>query len=116
MALSYAYQNASLIDYDNDQDLIKIAETLESQFLSIIDGLDSSVEASLYDLRNNFRSFADNLLVTIDKVVTVKVEPVPTLVLAYQYYGSTESYDDLITLNKTLNPSEVSGEVKILTA
>jgi len=116
LALSYAYANASQIDYDNDQNLITLLDALEDQYLFIIEDADDTVAASINALRNDFRSFTDNLIISLDRVTEVDTKPVPMLMLAFQEYGSTEKYEELIDLNDTLNPSEVSGNIKVLTA
>jgi len=117
-SLAQAYQSAFLIDYETDEELNKILEALNTQYNAIILNVDNSILKDLEDLRDEFRRFADNELLTVDRIITVTInEPTPITDLAYRYYGSTDNYEDILNLNsEILNPAEISGNIRILTA
>jgi hypothetical protein len=85
LALGNAYFQASLIDYSNDQELTQIAEDLENIYDQLVDLLNDDVLDSMQDLRNEFRTFQDKTVLTIEKVITVSTQRMPLDVFLNQY-------------------------------
>lgn len=115
-AIAYAYNFASLTEYSNDVELRTAYEQLENQYAYIEGlGVDEDLLNQLQDLRNNWRLVAEQKEITTQKVVEIEVYEQPLDVLCYTLYGSLDNYDILISLNDIVNPSSVSGFIKVLT-
>lgn len=115
-ALSYAYSFASITDYLNDVELRTAYEQLENQYRYIEDlEIDDDILNQLQDLRNNWRLVAEQKEITTQKVIEVEVYEQPLDVLCYMLYGSLDNFDILVSLNDIVNPSAVSGFIKVLT-
>ncbi|UCF50250.1 MAG: DNA circularization N-terminal domain-containing protein [Thermoplasmatales archaeon] len=113
-ALSNAYLNASDIDFESDEDLLNISQNLESQFSSIIEDLPDELYKRTYAIREEYRKFADNRLVSINKVQTVTARKESLTPFVYKYYGTLDNYETIMKLNSILNTSEIDGIKKII--
>lgn len=115
-ALSQAYVAASLIDFQSGEHLKTISDDLESKYNQLIDVLNDDVLDAFEGLRNEWRVFQNRESVTVEKIITIRVQKQPLTLLLNSLYGSTDKYDEIIEMNSILNPAEISGDIKVLTA
>jgi len=128
-ALNYAYLNSAQTDFLTVDEIDELADTLEAQFdkvVSINDTLNKDLEGQqtdlgtqtindLKDMRTQTQNFFENAKLTTNQVIDIYTQEIPVRVLAYQYYGETDSAEDLISLNNDPNVSFYKGDVEILT-
>jgi prophage DNA circulation protein len=67
-------------------------------------------------MRNEVRIFFEQERLIVNKILEVETNTIPATVLAFQYYGDTSTYDEILSLNQIFNPAKVSGTVKIVEA
>jgi len=117
-ALSYAYVNASLIEYDTTDELDLAQQALEDQYSDIRDNQLVTDEAM--ELLDRVRVAAQEALsgarVTTRSIVTIETDLIPLSVLVYKYYGNTELFDIIADLNGIKQNAFVEGEIRILSA
>lgn len=86
----------------------RIGELLEEQEA----GADDTAYPALVELRSQvFRALPGDSFATV--VVVTKNVPIPSLVLAYQLYGSVNAETDIIARNAVRHPGFVSGDLKV---
>lgn len=117
-SLGLGYKTASLIDYANVPELDSIFQTLETQYVSIINNDDvvpDDTRTLTQDLRNNFRLFRDNKSEEIFDVIDIDIPvDLPITKVAYDYYGSTETGENLLNLNDRTESVFIKGSTKVL--
>ncbi len=116
IALINSYNAAAQKTYQNDQELNEIATSLEENYQSFIanNNFTESLLSSLEEIRNEVDIYFADLRITIDKIITITTNPIPLTVLTYKYYGDLERREEILELNSILDPSLISGEIKIL--
>ncbi|KKM97683.1 hypothetical protein LCGC14_1165610 [marine sediment metagenome] len=110
LAISQAYLQASLIEFETVEEIDEINEILEDQFASL------SQDASLTDLRFAAQKVFDEARITARRIIEIESTPTSARLLAYQYYGSSELGDSITELNGYQHSDDISGTIKILTA
>lgn len=113
-ALSQMYFFAQQVTYTSDEALLEVSDRLESRFLQLVDILNEELLDSLENLRNEWRKFVDKELLTIDRVIEIEVEETNVTTLVNDLYGDTDKYEQIIDLNQIINPSEVSGVLRVI--
>jgi hypothetical protein len=118
LALANLYENAILIEYQDDQELnAKIIE-LEDKYERLVFGANNSLDDDTLNdmqlLRDEWRKFYENLRLTINKIVAVKTKKMPLKTMVYQHYGSVDNFDVIMQLNNIRNPALIEGEFNIL--
>lgn len=115
-ALLYAYQNASLIEYNTVSQIEDVQNLLESQYIIVADNfaLSADVQKAISKTRVLTNNFFEEQKLTTNRIVTVVSESIPLSVLSYQYYGTTEGYEVLAELNNDLNVAFLSGELQVV--
>ena len=116
--LAQAYNNAAQIEFNNIEELDSTVAVIEDQYQKFVakDNLDDDSAEALADIRAISQQFFEEQRLNVSRITTVNTPTIPMAVLAYQYYGSTDNTDALITLNQTRNVSQVMGDTRILTA
>jgi prophage DNA circulation protein len=116
-ALSLSYRNASLVNFEREDQIQELAADLDAQYLKIIenDYLDDSSANALTDLKTKMANFFRQAEIAAYKINTIETNTLPISVLTYQYYGNLDLVDELIDLNGIQDVSFVKGEVEILT-
>ncbi len=71
---------------------------------------------SLEDLRAITQQFFDDQKVTAKQIITVQTPQLPARIIAYQYYGSSETGSNIAALNGEINVSNLNGSIDIFTA
>ncbi len=118
-ALSYAYLNASRIDFTTVEAIEAEEAELEAQYDKVITapGLTEETKASLTDQRIITSDFFAEQKLTANQVITVRTNEISTRLLAYQYYGaSVENAPIIQDLNNITDVSFISGELEVITA
>lgn len=110
--------SAKDIEYRTEDDLNDTANLIDAFYDELIDSTTNKFSNNFSDdinnMRNEIRIFFEQERLIVNKVVEIETNPIPMTVLAYNYYGNTDEYDDLLSLNQITNPARVSGTIKIL--
>ena len=112
--------SAKNIEYDDEDELNDAADILDAAF-NQIESADSNIFTANFldqinEMRNQIRIFFEQQRLIVNKIIEIETPPLPMTVIAYKYYGNTNEYRDLLTLNDITNPAIVSGEIRILEA
>lgn len=115
-SLSLAYQNIVNVDFNNTNEIDDLASVLETQYDTIADNvLDTTTFDNLQDLRKEARIFFDQQRAITYRVTQIETNLIPATVLVYNYYGNLENWEQILSLNNSLEPSFLQGEINILT-
>lgn len=118
LILTNLYTASSLLTYSYVDQLDNVQAILDNAFFDLTTNnnylLDNDLLDSITELRNEMRKFFDKIRLTVAKVTTINTPAIPMTVLAFNYYGNTDNYQELIDLNDITNPAVVKGEVRIL--
>jgi prophage DNA circulation protein len=116
-ALTFAYENASQLNFDTVNQVDEVANTLELQYQQVIN--DSCLEPptllALTDLRTRVQALFEAQKLTASQVINVKTTRTPSRALAYQYYGSSSRGFDIAQLNADQNLTFIKGPTDIFT-
>lgn len=117
-ALSEAYVSAAQLDLPTVESIDRVQVILEDQYQKIIatGTLESDSENALTETRLVLTEFFDSQRETKPRIIQVETNTVPTRVLAYSYYGSSELSDTLAELNDLNDSAFIEGTVDILSA
>jgi len=121
-AVATASNAVGQIDFANSDDLNNVSVSINNQYDKLIaNSINTSILGSgdmvylLKKMKTDFNDIIDEKLATTPKVQVINVNSSSLKLIAYQYYGNLNNYDNLISLNKISNPREVSGEIRIFT-
>lgn len=121
-AVATASNATAQIDFSNNEELNYVASSVNAQYDKLIASCtNSSISESgdivylLKQMKIDFNDIVSEKLATTPKVQTIEVNSSSLKMIAYQYYGNLDNYNNLISLNKISNPREVSGEIRIFT-
>jgi len=116
--LSQSYNDISLAEFDNIEELESFSDLLNNQYLKIIElpELDQDSRVNLSNLRQKTREFFDRERLSAPQIKTINTPKIPLTRLVYQYYGELDNLDqDIIDLNMLRgNVSEIEGDIRIL--
>jgi len=126
-ALGYAYVAVSQIEFETVAEIEAAEAALNVQYSEIVDNsitdsvttnvsTSQAVNDSLTDMRVVVQSFFDAQRISAKQVISVFTPETSARLLSFQYYGNSESADEIIALNAISEVSFVSGDVDILTA
>jgi len=130
LALSYAYVNATQIEFDNVRELEEVADTLEEQYIFIIDsytsagGLSDAIGSlsdtltllsDISDMRTTVQQFLEEQKTTLKQIIEIETHRTSTRLLSYQYYGTSENSDQIIGLNGISDVSFIEGDIEVIT-
>lgn len=119
LALSYAYLNASRIDFTTVEAIEAEEVELEAQYDKVVavEGFTEETKAALTELRIITSDFFAEQKITANQIITVRTNTLSTRLLAYQYYGaSVENAPIINDLNNVTDNTFISGDVEIITA
>ena len=115
-ALGFAYTNTSQITFETVRDIEEAADELEIQYQAVVvSGASAEVIAAVTEMRVVVQQFFDEQKLTAKQIITIDTNVMPARVLSYQYYGESESADQIIDLNGITDVSFVEGPVEIVT-
>jgi len=117
LALIFSYQNASLIDFDREDQITELVNILDAQYFKLIENEFLGDEASnaLTDLKTKTADFFRQAEIAAFRINSIKTNILPVTVLNYQYYGALDTIDDIVDLNNLQDVSFVEGEILVLT-
>lgn len=106
--------------YNDEDELNETVDILDAAF-SQIETAESNIFTANFlnqinEMRNQIRVFFEQERLIVNKIIEVETPPLPMTVIAYKYYGNTDEYLDLLSLNNITNPAIVSGKIRILEA
>lgn len=116
-ALSNAYNTVPFLTYTTEADVQNVQNQLQEQFTYVMsnnNASDDTVQA-IKDLQVQVVKFLEVQLVNAFKISTVKTNQISMTLLCFNYYGSVDNTNALLSLNKTIDASFVEGQVEILT-
>jgi prophage DNA circulation protein len=120
LALNNMIDAAKNIEYTDEDQLNDIVKIIDEKFDEINNAtyLDFSNQAAsdIAELRNESRIFFEQKRLTVNKIIEIETQTIPAAILAFNQYGSTGAYDEILKLNNISNPAVVSGKVKIVEA
>ncbi len=118
LAFASLADSAKNIEYFDVADLNDTASVVDDVYDDLIDSPTNKFSNDFIDqiseIRNQLRIFFDQERLIVNKIIQVETRPTPATVLAYAYYGNTDEYDEILSLNKITNPAVISGTIKIL--
>lgn len=116
-ALSNAYNTVPLLTFTTETDIQIVQNQLSDQFGYVManNNVSDDTIQQIKDLQVQVIQFLEAQLVNAFKIGTVLTNETSMTLLSFNYYGSVDNTDDLITLNNSIDISFVSGEVEILT-
>jgi prophage DNA circulation protein len=105
---------APLVDFETLDDAIAARDTVAAQLEEQAEGAGDTAYPMLVDLRARvLRAVPGGT--EYARVITVSRRvAIPSLLLAYQLYGSVDSEDDILARNPVRNPAFVAGDLKVL--
>jgi prophage DNA circulation protein len=118
LILNNLYATATVLTYDNEIQLDNVQDVLESFYESLINNesvlLTNEMLNTLANIRNQAQRFFANVRTSVAKIINIRTDAIPTRVLTYNYYGSSDNYDEILALNDWTNPAIIKGQIRIL--
>ena len=118
LAFTNMVDAAKDITYQDENDLNATADVLADAYDFLFNSTTDQFSNQLIDyiakVRNQSRIFFEQERLTVNKIVEIETKKIPMAVLAFNYYGNTDNYDELLSLNTNFNPAQTQGTVKIL--
>jgi prophage DNA circulation protein len=113
-ALAISYEQASLIEYTDLDQLYSIKQTLEDAFNNLSNDLDREIYNSILDIRTATSNYLDSLLLSLPRIIEFNTQPNNLISIVYSFYGNLDNLETIRRLNKIKDTSRVSGTIKIL--
>ena len=114
-SLAVACLASTNIDYTSQEEIDGIIKRLSTAFDSLNPNkIDEDVYYNLQNLKVGTTAFLKNLRTTLPFYVSIKTNSVPSAVLTYNYYGTSDRSDEILLLNNIEDPAFVSGNINIL--
>jgi len=113
-SLGLAFENASEIEFNNQDDLQLIIDQLDAEFERLRDSalIDEENRINLINIRTSTLEF----FTTIDlaNIKTIDITQKPSRLISYENYGISDNSDLIVSLNKSTNTPFISGSIKVL--
>jgi prophage DNA circulation protein len=115
MALTFAYLNASQIEFTTTDELSEVENQLEVQYqkLFVSDTLPAEVLEALTTQRSRVQEFFDEEEPNLRSTITVRTNPISARRLSFKYYGDSGLGQDIVDLNNAPEPVFLEGDVDI---
>jgi len=113
-ALASCYEQASLIDYTDLDQLNNIKEILENSFNNLSQDLDRTTYNLLLNARTAVNDYLNDLLLSLPRIIEYKTQSNNLASIVYDFYGNLDNLEIIRRLNKIKDTSKVSGTIKIL--
>jgi len=117
LAFVNSYDAAKNITYTNDEQIKEVETNLAANYDTLVNSATNSVSdemaSRIDEIRLNGKKFFDQERLNVSKVVTITTNEIPLNVLVYQYYGSLDNWENLLTLNSIYKPERVKDSIKI---
>lgn len=117
-SLVLAYDNAVQMSFLTIDQVSTVENILEKQYQQVFSNkhLSSSALGLITDYRSLVQEFFNKEKLNTRRIIGIRTNIIPSAVLAYQYYGSTELASNLAGLNTDLNTSFLEGTLEIITS
>ena len=114
--LSYAYDNAVNIAYQNKVELDGVIQQLDGEYVVVSDNplIDSESRLSMLEIKTAVMRFFSTL--ELKDLTTYTTNLMPSSVLAYSLYGDSSKNSEIIDLNSISNTGFVEGSQTITEA
>jgi prophage DNA circulation protein len=115
IALCQMFLAATEITYSDNEQLNIVLSDLDSKY-SIIDSdnnLTEDIKSQLEDLRSRTKQFLTSL--NINYIISTQIPRMPLTVFLYNYYENFDNEQEIVRLNRILDPSIISGSIKMVT-
>lgn len=112
-SLIEAMNQASRIDFQNDEEIDDVVTSIEVQFNDISPQLDSNSLTDLSKLRTNLRILLNRRRLNTNFIIEIDVQNEPASVLAYNLYADSEKSEEIIELNNVKDVFSISGTIKV---
>jgi prophage DNA circulation protein len=113
-ALAYAYEQVANIPFFTIREIDSFSDKLNTQFNSVFPAVtDANVRTTLQNLNNVTNEFLDIQRLNVKKIVEIETTTKPAQVLAYEFYGSVNNYERLVSLNSFKDVDFISGDVEV---
>lgn len=120
LAFTNLIDSSKDIEYKNEQDLNETSDKLDDAYDYLLneESLEFSNESldKIDELRSQSKIFFEQERLVVNKIYNIGTKNTPMTILAFQYYGNTDNYNELLILNSKFNPSMIEGNIKILEA
>jgi prophage DNA circulation protein len=114
-SLSIACLASTNIDYTSQEEIDKMIQKLNNAFDSLDpDKINEDVYYNLQNLKVGTGTFLRNLQTTLPFYVSLQTNSIPSAILSYNYYGTSDRSDEILLLNNIEDPSFVAGQINIL--
>lgn len=114
-ALSLAYTCSTSITYDSQEDVDEILSRLNTAFYALDpDTVDEDIYYNLQDLRTQNRLYLENLKLGLPYLHKIRVNSIPSSILAYNLYEDSTRSSEIIDINSIEDPAFVSGNINVL--
>ena len=118
LAFNNMIDSSKNISYRDEDQLNEVVDAIDKKYDFLLNNstlkLSNTMLDNIYELRTQSRKFFEQQRLLVNKIIEIETNTIPMTVLAYQYYGSTDNYDELLSVNSIFNPARVSGTIKIL--
>lgn len=107
--LSYAYDNAVNIAYQNKVELDRVIQQLDGEYVAVSSNplIDSDSRLSMLEIKTAVMRFFSTL--ELKDLTTYTTNLIPSSVLAYSLYGDSSKNSEIIDLNSISNTGFVEG-------
>lgn len=105
---------ATRVEFESHEDAIAARNEIAGLLEEEAEGADDATYASLVDLRSKLLRAVPGDAVLANLQTVERRTAVPSLLLAYQLYGSVEKEADILARNRVRHPGFVSGELQVL--
>jgi hypothetical protein len=107
--LSYAYDNAVNIAYQNKVELDRVIQQLDGEYVAVSSNplIDSDSRLSMLEIKTAVMRFFSTL--ELKDLTTYTTNLIPSSVLSYSLYGDSSKNSEIIDLNSISNTGFVEG-------
>ena len=111
------YRNISEIEFTTISKLNHFEKVMEDQYQATISNseLDRETIDSITQVRVDVQGFFSKEKLNVSQIIEVKTHELPSRVIAYSYYGSSDLGLDIADLNEDMNVSFIKGDIEVFT-
>lgn len=114
-ALANSQLTACLETYATVDDIDNANAALEQQFNKVMEyNLDPDLLTTLSNLRATVNNYLEQQKLTAAQIEPVYTNQIPAAALSYQYYGTTDRIDEIVSLNNAPDVSFIEGNIVVL--
>ena len=116
LALSFSYLNSPEKTYTTKAEISEALDALDIKYDEVAnsDAISKEARDAIADMKTLSAKLFEDVRINAKRTLSVSTTQLPMRVIAYQYYGSTEQENDLLSLNSIADASFVSGDIEVL--